>query len=322
MTGAVVAVNGVETCIRARKGVILAAGGFPHSSEWRKKLMPDGYVSQHSVAVEEDQGDSLTAAVPLGAAVGTEHDAPSFMTPQSIMRNADGSTDTWLHSWDRAKPGQIAVNAMGQRFANEAQSYHKFCQIMIRENERQQTVPAYLVCDAAHLKRWGFGLIRHGTRNLQPYIDNGYLKAGNSIAELARAIRLDPTVLGSTVSKFNDACLTGFDVDFQRGESPIDKINGDPTNKPNPCMGPLQVAPFYAMAIWPGNIGTSIGLKANTDAQVLDQSDRPIPGLYACGNDMSSVMCGHYPGPGITLGPGVVFAYRAARHATRSISAT
>lgn len=318
VTGAVVAVNGVDARVRVKKAVILAAGGFPHSAEWRKRLMPDGYHSQHSVAVEENQGDSLTAALPLGAAFGTEHDAPSFMTPQSIMRNADGSADTWLHSWDRAKPGQIAVNAEGRRFANEAQSYHKFCQIMIRENERRRTIPAYLVCDGEHLNRWGFGLIRAGTGNLKPFIDNGYLKTGHTIPELAQTINVDPSALSNTVAKFNEACTTGVDADFQRGESPIDKINGDPTHKPNPCMGQLKVAPFYAIEIWPGSIGTSVGLKTTTDAQVVDQNDRPIPGLYACGNDMSSVMRGHYPGPGITLGPGVVFAYRAARHATRS----
>lgn len=314
VTGAIVSVDTIDKRIRARKAVVLAAGGFPQSPEWRKRLMPEGFAAQPTIAIEENTGDSLTAATALGAAVNTEHDAPAFLVPQSIMRNPDGAIDRWLHSWDRAKPGQICVNAEGKRFANEAQSYHKFCQ----EMQRVQAIPAFLICDAKHLKKWGYGLIRPGARNLKSYIKSGYLKAGDTLKKLAKEIKVDPSNLEETVGQFNKACETGVDTEFHRGESPLDKINGDATNKPNPCMGPLKAAPFYAIEIWPGDIGTSIGLKTNIDAQVLDQDDRPISGLYACGNDMSSVMRGHYPGPGITLGPGVVFAYRAARHATKT----
>jgi succinate dehydrogenase/fumarate reductase flavoprotein subunit len=314
VAGAIVTVDGVDRRIRAQKAVVLAAGGFPQSPEWRKRLMPESFATQPSIAIKENTGDSLTAATPIGAAVNTEHDAPAFLVPQSIMHNEDGVIDRWLHSWDRAKPGQIAVNRAGKRFANEAQSYHKFCQ----EMQKAGAIPAFLVCDAAHLKKWGYGLIRPGERNLKRYIDNGYLKFGATIEALAQAIKIDRNALNDTVRGFNKACESGIDADFHRGESPVDKINGDPLNKPNPCMGPLKAAPFYAIEIWPGDIGTSIGLKTTIDAQVVDESNRPIRGLYACGNDMSSVMRGHYPGPGITLGPGVVFGYRAARHATKT----
>jgi succinate dehydrogenase/fumarate reductase flavoprotein subunit len=312
--GAVVSVNGIEKRIRAHKAVVLAAGGFPQSEEWRKRLMPESFAVQPTIAIKENTGDSLTAATVLGAAVNTEHNAPGFLVPQSIMRNADGVIDRWLHSWDRAKPGQIAVNLQGKRFANEAQSYHKFCQ----EMQKASAIPAYLICDAAHLKKWGYGLIRPGARNLKRYIDNSYLKVGETIEALADVIKVDPATLKDTVRRFNDACRSGVDADFHRGESPVDKINGDPSNKPNPCLGPLKLPPFYAIEIWPGDIGTSIGLKTTIDAQVVGENNQPIPGLYACGNDMSSVMRGHYPGPGITLGPGVVFAYRAALHATKT----
>jgi 3-oxosteroid 1-dehydrogenase len=314
VTGAIVSIDSVDKRIRARKAVVLAAGGFPQSPEWRERLMPEGFAAQPTIAIEENTGDSLTAATALGAAVNTEHDAPAFLVPQSIMRNRDGTVDRWLHSWDRAKPGQICVNVEGRRFANEAQSYHKFCQ----EMQRAKAIPAFLICDAKHLKKWGYGLIRPGARNLKPYIESGYLKAGDTLETLAKNIKVDAFNLKETVGQFNIACETGVDTGFHRGESPVDKVNGDAANKPNPCMGPLKEAPFYAIEIWPGDIGTSIGLKTNIDAQVLDQDDRPISGLYACGNDMSSVMRGHYPGPGITLGPGVVFAYRAARHATKT----
>jgi 3-oxosteroid 1-dehydrogenase len=316
--GALVSIDGVEKRIRAKKAVMLASGGFPHNAKWREKLMPKGFAAQPSVAVKENTGDSLDLATVVGAAINMEHDAPNFLVPQSIMRNQDGTQDTWLHSWDRAKPGQIAVNSAGRRFANEAQSYHTFCQTMQRENEAVKTIPAHLVCDSAHFLKWGFGLIRPGTKNVKRYVENGYLKSGRTIEELATAIEVDPAQLKQTVLAFNEACKTGVDKDFHRGESPVDKINGDSSHGPNPCMGPLAVAPFYAMEVWPGDIGTSVGLKTDIDAQVLDNEDKPIGRLYACGNDMSSVMRGHYPGPGITLGPGVVFAYRAARHATKT----
>ena len=115
-----------------------------------------------------------------------------------------------------------------------------------------------------------------------------------------------------SVARNNRSAETGIDEDFGKGSTDFDRHNGDPGHKPNPCVGPIGSAPYYAMAVYPSTLGSSVGLKTDADGRVLSASGAPIPGLYACGNDMASIMRGHYPGPGITLGPGMVFAYRAA----------
>jgi succinate dehydrogenase/fumarate reductase flavoprotein subunit len=316
--GAVVNMDGAPRRIRARKGVVLAAGGFPHSREWRDRLMAPAFASQPSSGLAANTGDSLDLATAVGGTIEREHHAPGFLIPISIMKAADGTQSMWLHSWDRSKPGQIAVNRAGRRFTNEARSYHDFSLAMHKAHETEPTIPAYLICDHQHLRKFGFGLVRPGGWKLTRYIESGYLMTADTIIDLARQVSVDPEGLRQTVLAYSDAAKRGIDPDFGKGETPLDRINGDPAHGPNPCMGPIEKPPFYAIEIRPGDIGTSIGLKTNVDAQVLDNQGRPIQGLYACGNDMSSVMRGHYPGPGITLGPGLVFGYRAALHATRS----
>ena len=127
--------------------------------------------------------------------------------------------------------------------------------------------------------------------------------------------RVDPAQLRATVQRYNGFAETGVDVDFGKGETDLNRFNGDAAHQPNPCIGPIAVAPFYAMKVWPADIAVSTGLATDADARVLGRDGEAIPGLYACGNDMASVMAGSYPGPGTTLGPGIVFAYRAAMHA-------
>jgi predicted oxidoreductase len=118
--------------------------------------------------------------------------------------------------------------------------------------------------------------------------------------------------LRDSVERNNRSAQSGVDEDFGKGSTDFDRHNGDPDHKPNPCVGPIGGPPHYAMAVYPSTLGSSVGLKTDTDGRVLSAGGAPIPGLYACGNDMASIMRGHYPGPGITLGPGMVFAYRAA----------
>jgi hypothetical protein len=147
------------------------------------------------------------------------------------------------------------------------------------------------------------------------FVENGYLFCGATLEELAAGISVDPQTLSATVVRHNEFARTGVDTDFGKGEIELNRFNGDPQHVPNPCIGPLATAPFYAVAVWPADIAVSTGLATDADARVRNADGEPIPGLYACGNDMASVMGGSYPGPGTTLGPGVVFAYRAARHA-------
>jgi succinate dehydrogenase/fumarate reductase flavoprotein subunit len=123
---------------------------------------------------------------------------------------------------------------------------------------------------------------------------------------------VDAAGLRETVQRHNRFAETGEDEEFGKGSTEFDRHNGDPQHAPNPCLGRIATPPYYAMAVYPSTLGTSVGLRADPDGRVLSKSGEPIAGLYVCGNDMASIMRGHYPGPGITLGPALVFAYRAA----------
>jgi succinate dehydrogenase/fumarate reductase flavoprotein subunit len=178
-------------------------------------------------------------------------------------------------------------------------------------------VPAYLVTDSEGLRKYGLGMVRPGGKGLAPFLADGYLVAGNTLDELATKLDIDAAGLVDSVARMNRYAQTGVDADFQRGTTDYQNANGDANwSGPNKCLGPIGAAPFYAVRLYPGDIGAATGLVIDTDARVLDRADRPIDGLYACGNDAQSVMGGVYPGPGITLGPGLAFGYLAARHAT------
>jgi succinate dehydrogenase/fumarate reductase flavoprotein subunit len=173
-----------------------------------------------------------------------------------------------------------------------------------------------LVCDAGALKRYGIGMVRPGGKGLEPFLADGYLKQGNTLAELAQQLKVPAGKLQATVERFNAFADQGVDEDFQRGTTDYQRANGDVTwHGPNPCLGALCEGPFYAVALYPGDIGAATGLVTDGDARVLNAQSVAIDGLYAVGNDMHSIMGGVYPAPGITIGPGVTFGYLAAKHA-------
>ncbi len=185
---------------------------------------------------------------------------------------------------------------------------------MFDANANSPAIPGYLICDAAFIKKYGLGLVYPGAGNLSRLLQAGYLKRAAKLDDLAgvRRRRGGPAPHGRAPQRL---AQTGIDADFGKGETELNRFNGDDAHKPNPCIGPLAVAPFYGMEIWPADIAVSTGLSTDADARVLDTAGQPMTGLYACGNDMASIMRGSYPGPGTTLGPGMVFAYRAAMHA-------
>jgi succinate dehydrogenase/fumarate reductase flavoprotein subunit len=315
VTGARLNVDGKEILVKARKGVVLATGGYAHNESFRKKFMPQP-VPQHSMSYEGNRGDGLAIGQRFGGAIAPERGSSGLWTPVSIVPRADGSKGLFPHLvYDRAKPGLIAVNAAGRRFVNEAASYHDFVLAMFESHAREPSIPAWLICDAAFIKKYGLGIVYPGHRNPGKFVDSGYLVSGNTIDELARKTSVDSAELSRTVARHNGFAETGIDIDFGKGETELNRFNGDANHKPNPCIGPFKAAPFYALAVWPADIAVSTGLATDADARVLDADGKPIAGLYACGNDMASVMAGSYPGPGTTLGPAVVFAYRAAMHA-------
>ncbi len=315
VAGARLKCAGKDVVVKARKGVVLATGGYGHNARLRAAFMPQP-VPAHSMSFAGNSGDGVVLGEKRGAALTPEHGTSGLWTPASLTPRPDGSHGLFPHFMlDRAKPGLIAVNAAGRRFVNEACSYHDFVLAMFESNAQAPSIPAWLVCDARFIAQYGLGIVYPGHRNPGKFERNGYLKSGRTLDELAGKIGVDARQLAATVARHNGFAATGVDVDFGKGETELNRFNGDAAHKPNPCIGPLVTPPFYALAVWPADIAVSTGLAADADARVLDKDGQPISGLYACGNDMASVMGGSYPGPGTTLGPALVFAYRAVMHA-------
>jgi succinate dehydrogenase/fumarate reductase flavoprotein subunit len=305
-----------ELYVKVCNGVVLATGGCGHNSNYRQAFMPPP-VPVHSMASEFNQGDGLAIGEKLGARIAPkEHGHGGLWTPASLTPRAHGSTGLYPHLLlDRAKPGLIAVNKSGERFINEAVSYHDFVEGMFAANENAPSIPCYLICDSAFIKKYGLGLVYPGAGNLRRLLKAGYLKRGDTLDNLAAAFGIDGAGLRRTVERHNGFARTGIDTDFGKGVTELNRFNGDDAHTPNPCIGPIETAPYYGLEIWPADIAVSTGLPTDTFARVLNSDRQPTAGLYACGNDMASMMRGAYPGPGTTLGPGMVFAYRAAMHA-------
>lgn len=312
--GVVVHRGGKEQRIRALRGVVLAGGGFPAGEALREKHFRQP-VARHTAAYEGCIGDTLRLGLEAGGALGKPGEDNALWFPGSVSTRADGSTVVYPHIvLDRAKPGLIAVGESGRRFTDEAASYHEFTRAMYRTGN----ATAWLVCDKRFLWRYGLGMVLPMTLRPARYVESGYLKRADSLAALAAAIGVDPGALAETVRRHNEFARSGKDADFGKGGNAYDLGNGDPDHRPNPCLGPIEQAPFYAVRIEPTPLGTSLGLRTTAEAQVCDGSGLPIPGLYAVGNDMHSPMGGEYPGAGAQLGPGMTFGYLAALHAMRA----
>ena len=314
IAGAIVETAGRQRLVRARRGVILATGGIAHSRPLRTELMAS-HPHDYSMADEADTGDGVSAARRVGAAIDGAVPNPAYWSPASIRTKPDGSQTLWIHGhMDRGKPGLIAVDASGQRFVNEADSYHDFVIAMFGADGRKPAIPAYLICDHRFVRKYGVGLVRPLVSRIAPFVRDGYLIRADSIEGLAQRVGIDPVALLQSIEKYNADARNGTDSEFGRGSRILNRFNGDPEQQPNPCVRPIECPPYYALKVWPCSIGTTVGLATDANSRVLDQAGVPLQGLYACGNDVTSVMRGFYPGPGATLGPAVVFAYRAARH--------
>jgi hypothetical protein len=312
--GAVVDIGPQRLTIRAKRGVVLATGGFATSDTLRAEYMANLPVA-HSNAFAGASGDGFSAARSAGAAVDDQHVSPAFYFPSSVHKET-----IYPHILlDRAKPGLIAVNTEGRRFVNESDSYHDFVEAMFRANAAAPSVPAWLICDRSFIRDYGLGLVHPGSgeRVLTRYLADGYLHRAGTLMELAGHIGVDGKTLLRTVQEHNRDAETGVDEAFGKGGTEYNQFNGDPANTPNPCLRPITEPPFFAVAVYPSTMGTCVGLATDGDARVLDANGTPIAGLYACGNDMASLFRGVYVGPGITLGPALVFAWRAVMQMKR-----
>ncbi|MBW2712581.1 MAG: FAD-binding protein [Deltaproteobacteria bacterium] len=305
--------DGKKIRIRAKKGVVLAAGGFPHNYAMRKKYQKHPVSTEWTLASPDNTGDLIQMGIDAGAAVDLMDD--SWGMPTLLA----GDVPSFPLLADRSYPGSIVVNARGRRFTNEAASYVDFVHAMYDEDaEGELSIPSFMVMDQRFRSRYFLGPLFPG-QTPRKYLESGYIRKADTIEALAEKTGVDPSGLMETVRKFNEFARKGKDLDFGRGESDYDCYYGDPSVKPNRCLAPIEKPPFYAVKVHPGDLGTKGGLLTNEKAQVLRENGEVIQGLYAAGNTSASVMGHSYPGAGATIGPAMTFGYIAALHAAGSL---
>ncbi|MFG1181880.1 FAD-dependent oxidoreductase [Xanthobacter sp. V7C-4] len=304
--------------IHARRGVVLASGGFPHDLARKAALFPHAPTGREhwSAAPQTNSGDGIRLGEAAGGCLRTDLSDAGAWAPVSLVPQASGTPASYPHLVERAKPGLIMVRADGQRFTNEADSYHDVMRALLAATPPGAPVEAWMICDHSFQRHYGLGRTRPRPFPLRPWLASGYLKRGNSFAELARACGIDADGLEQTLADYNRAAARGEDPAFGRGSSLYNRVQGDAAHRPNPCVAPIARGPFYAVKVVAGSLGTFAGLATDAHARVLDGSGTPIAGLYAVGNDMSSMMGGRYPAGGITLGPAMTFGFVAAHHAS------
>jgi 3-oxosteroid 1-dehydrogenase len=296
--------DGATLRIRGRHGVLLACGGFDHSPELRDAHLPEGARPDRSLGARENTGDGIVAGVGLGAAVDFMDDAwwmPSVAHPAGPMIPLVS---------ERAIPGQVIVSTDGRRFTNEASPYVNY----VHDQLEGKHLETWCVMDSRARSRYPFAQVLPGAPFPQAFYDAGTVHKADSLRELARSIGVHEDNLVATIERFNGFARTGVDEDFGRGESAYDRYYGDPNLK-NPNLDVIDRAPFYAIRIEIGDLGTKGGLVCDERARVLREDGSAIEGLYATGNASASVMANEYAGPGATIGPSIVFGYVAARDA-------
>ncbi len=312
--GARVEIEGVMHEVRAARGVVLACGGYPHDLARRAQTFaytPSG--REHwSAAPRANTGDGIRMGEAIGAHFNDALETPAAWAPVSLVPKGKGKPEAaFPHLIERAKPGVIAVTCGGKRFVNEASSYHDFMSALIGTTQPGDEVCAWLVCDHRFQRRYGLGFSKPFPFPIGPYRRSGYLKQANTLQELATQCGIDPQGLVETVAAYNGYAKDGFDPQFHKGSTPYNRVQGDPRHTPNPCLAPIVEGPFHAVKLLPGSLGTFAGLSTDERSRVLDQTQAPIRGLYAVGNDAASMMGGCYPSGGITLGPAMTFGYLA-----------
>ncbi len=314
--GAMVEREGRPVRVHAKRGVILACGGFPRDVTRRKAMFPHAPtgIEHYSPAPTGNTGDGLRMAEAIGGRVEDTLPNAAAWVPVSVTTRKDGSSGIMPHFIDRAKPGVIAVLRNGARFANEGNSYHDFVQEMMKAAKPGEEIAAFLICDHRTLRKYGLGCVPPFPMPIGRHLGTGYLMRGGTLKALAARAGIDAGGLEATVTQFNASAAGGQDPAFGKGSRAYNRFQGDALHGPNPCIAPMVRGPFYAIKMVIGDLGTYAGIRTDENARALDATDHAIEGLYAAGNDMASIMGGNYPGAGITLGPALTFGYIAGRH--------
>lgn len=326
--GAKVEKEGSLYTVYASRGVVLAAGGFSHDIKRRSEHYPHTPTGKEhwSPTAETNTGDSLNMFENIGGRVDSHLPNAAAWAPISLTRRPDGGQGVMPHFIDRAKPGVIAVTRQGRRFTNEANSYHDFVQAMINVRDAKSEVCAWLVCDRRTLRRYGLGCVAPFPLPLKRHLTSGYLLEGRTLEALAEKAGIEVAQFKATVEEYNRYAAYGQDPIFGKGSKAYNRYQGDALHNPNPCINTIERGPFYAVKVLPGDIGTYNGIPVDADNRVLNQQKKPIRGLFAIGNDATSIMGGNYPGAGITLGPALTFGYAVGQYlahcSTPSVSET
>ena len=303
--------DGQPVFIRARRGVLLAAGGFAHNPGMRGEFGGDQpNRAKWSIANPGDTGEAMRTAMGLGAQTDLMDEAWWLPAPRT------GKFGQSTLDQARQRPRTIYVDADGRRFVNESNSYMEVGKAMYARDKTSRAVPCWLIFDDRYRKRYAHLRSRPG-RFPRQLLESGRLKQAWTLDDLARMCGIDGGGLAETVEHFNLHAARGTDPDYGRGDSAYNRALGDPNPRVHPCLGPIDEPPYYAVEVVPGDIGTCGGLVTDDHARVLDEAQRPIDGLYATGNITATVMGRHYLGPGASIANSMVFGHLAAQHATR-----
>jgi 3-oxosteroid 1-dehydrogenase len=314
VVGVVAAQNGKTVRIGARRGIILAAGGFEHNQAMRDEYLPKPTRAEWTVTPETNTGDAIRAGQSVGAQVALMDHA--WWAPTVFIAGREKRRALFV---ERALPGCVMVNRKGHRFVDEAAPYSDIVYAMYADNQKSgANLPAWLLFDAEFRRKYPLGPLLPGMvrpdKSLPPkWLGSVFFRA-DSLDALASQIDIDAAGLRETVERMNQYAQSGDDKEFGKGANSFDRYYGDVNVKPNPCLASIAKAPFYAMRIDAGDIGTKGGLLTDEYARVLRDDGQPIPGLYATGNTSAAVMGPSYPGAGSTLGPAMTFGYIAAHH--------
>ncbi len=310
--------SGEPQLIRARRGVILASGGFDHNEQMRVKYQRAPITTEWTVGAKANTGDGILAGEKLGAALDLMEDA--WWIPTVPLVGAP-----WIALSERNSPGAIIVNMSGKRFMNESMPYVEAGHHMYGGEYGQgpgpaENIPAWLVFDQQYRDRYFFAGLQAGQRIPRKWMNSGVIVQADTLEELAGKTGLPADEFIATVTRFNGFARSGVDEDYQRGVSAYDRYYGDPTNKPNPNLGEISHPPYYAAKMVPGDLGTKGGIRTDVHGRALRDDGSIIEGLYAAGNVSAPVMGHTYPGPGGTIGPAMTFGYLAALHIAEQAS--
>jgi succinate dehydrogenase/fumarate reductase flavoprotein subunit len=308
--------DGAGQNIKARLGVVLACGGFPHDV----KRIAHAYShiksgGEHlSATPTSNTGDGVQMAEAIGADAAVRFKDSAAWMPVSKVDYGKGEVGAFPHLLDRYKPGVIGVLRNGKRFTNESNSYHDVGVAMIQACKDQTETAMWLVCDKEALGKYGLGFVKPAPMPIGKFIRNGYLLTGSSLAELAQAAGISAVGLEDAVHEYNLGAVEGKDMQFGRGTTAFNRYLADPEQQPNPCVAPILKGPFYAVKVVMGDLGTFDGIQTSVVGEVKKRDGSVIKGLYAVGNDRASIMGGKYPAAGITHGPNMTFGYVTGNH--------